>query len=150
MVRFKNRYLVCEFSFEEFSKEEYINNATLSSTLKDAIARYYGDYGLAAVMQGIQVKYFSPVTGLAIIRSPRDHFRQVWTCLTLITQVKGRPVSCRVFHVGGTMRSCQKVALKFSQDEFHNLIATQTALKDKNDLQEKSLLAQEKLQSLEY
>ena len=54
------------------------------------------------------VKYLNAITQVAIVRSPREHYRGVWAAISLMRSVGSRPFSPRVLHVGGTIRSCQK------------------------------------------
>uniref|UniRef100_A0A8C3GRL4 Ribonuclease P/MRP protein subunit POP5 n=1 Tax=Cairina moschata TaxID=8855 RepID=A0A8C3GRL4_CAIMO len=47
MVRFKNRYVLCQVVAEEPRGRPCIEERAVGSAVKDAIARAYGDYGLA-------------------------------------------------------------------------------------------------------
>lgn len=55
-----------------------------------------------------QVKYWNPVTNLAIIRVGRDEFRLLWSCITFITHIRGRKVRPKVIYTAGTIRTCQR------------------------------------------
>ena len=98
----------------------------LEEAIKDSVLKLSGDYGLACVQRfltgtctarahldvdarGVSpVKYLNAVTQVAIVRSPREHYRGVWAAISLMRSVGSRPFSPRVLHVGGTIRSCQK------------------------------------------
>lgn len=60
----------------------------------------------------LSVKYFSPQTSTGIVRVPREHYRLVWTVLSLIKEVKGRPVVVRVVRVSGTIKKVEKEAIR--------------------------------------
>uniref|UniRef100_A0A8C3GZC7 Ribonuclease P/MRP protein subunit POP5 n=1 Tax=Corvus moneduloides TaxID=1196302 RepID=A0A8C3GZC7_CORMO len=47
MVRFKNRYVLCEVVSEDPRCRQCIEDRTLGLAVRDAIARLHGDYGLA-------------------------------------------------------------------------------------------------------
>ena len=61
------------------------------------------------------LKYWNPVTGLAVVRCGRDMHREVWAAMTLIRDVKGRSVAVRVLHNGSTLRSSQRAAMEHSE-----------------------------------
>jgi ribonuclease P/MRP protein subunit POP5 len=83
----------------------------------------FGDYGAGVVISRLQgtfyveyttvllspslisviVKYFNPLTGLGIIRAPRDHFQIIWAALTLTQNIRKQPCAIRVLHIGGKL-----------------------------------------------
>jgi ribonuclease P/MRP protein subunit POP5 len=47
------------------------------------------------------VKYFSPLTGLIILRVTRDHFRLIWGAVTLLISIEGQKIIPFVVHCSG-------------------------------------------------
>ncbi|KAJ2157028.1 RNA-binding protein pop5 [Coemansia sp. RSA 552] len=64
----------------------------------------------------MQVKYFSPRTRMGIIKVPRDHCKMLLATLALITHVNKVPCTIRVLHVSGTIKSCQRTAVKIDRE----------------------------------
>ncbi|RKP06510.1 Rpp14/Pop5 family-domain-containing protein [Thamnocephalis sphaerospora] len=131
MVRFKNRYLLIEILYEAPQESaalralqpvvENLSTRELSKLVREAIQENFGDYGAGVTNTGLQVKYFNPLTGLGIIRAPRDHFRLVWAALTFMRKVHNRPCVIRVIHTSGTIRSAQSRAIAYDRDQLLRL-----------------------------
>ena len=49
----------------------------------------------------VLVKYINTMTSVAIVRTPRDHYRLVWAAITTITSLQDSPCSINVIHIGG-------------------------------------------------
>ena len=113
MVRFKNRYLLCNFFWEDNKVDPRIRNQDIYSAARESIGTNFGDFGTGVVLSSLSVKYWNPVTGLAIVRVTRDHFRMLWMALTLITHISSRKVKISVIHVAGTIRTCEKKIVSF-------------------------------------
>ncbi|KAI8926547.1 hypothetical protein BC831DRAFT_399841 [Entophlyctis helioformis] len=115
MVRFKNRYLLCEVCFEDGLIAENLNSYAILNAFKDSIETNFGDVGMGTVASSLQVKYYSPFTNLAIVRIGRDYARHVWAAATLITAVKKRKCMVRVLHVAGTIKLVQKHGIEHNK-----------------------------------
>ncbi len=101
MVRFKNRYLLVHVESEtEFTLY------TLLNCIKDSIKLNFGSCGDTH----IQVKYYSALTNMAIIRVSRDSAVMLQQALFFM---KGR---FRCVHVGGTIKSCQLALIRYNKD----------------------------------
>ncbi|KAJ2433638.1 RNA-binding protein pop5, partial [Coemansia sp. RSA 2522] len=61
-------------------------------------------------------KHFNPHTRLGIIKVPRDHIKMVSATLALIPHVKKTPCALRVRHVSGTIKKCQKSAIRTDRE----------------------------------
>lgn len=48
------------------------------------------------------------MTGLAIVRAARAHFRLLWVSVSYMTHIEARKVRISVIHVGGTIRTCER------------------------------------------
>ncbi|KAL2917061.1 RNA-binding protein pop5 [Polyrhizophydium stewartii] len=116
MVRLKTRYLLCEVLFEDGKVQDGATAYMLLNALKDSIEANFGDVGLGAVAASIQVKYFNPLTGMAIVRASRDLAPMVWAAATLVTALRKRTCLVRVVHVSGTIRLLQRRAIEFNRD----------------------------------
>uniref|UniRef100_A0A7S1X7C3 Ribonuclease P/MRP protein subunit POP5 n=1 Tax=Tetraselmis chuii TaxID=63592 RepID=A0A7S1X7C3_9CHLO len=123
MVRFKNRYLLMEMIWKDGKIDKTIDNQQMLFILRDAMLENFGTHGAGSVLSSLQVKYYNPVTSLLIIRCSRDSMREVWCCATLLSSVRHRTVLIRMVHHGGTLTSCQEVAVKYSQQVLKRLSA---------------------------
>lgn len=114
-MRFKHRYILCEISFQDSTIDQSINSSLIFSHLRRIVETNFGDYGAGCLQQSLNVKYYNPITGLAIIRCSRDHLRMIWNAVMMLTTLKNRSCMATCIHVGGTIRSCQKKALVYSR-----------------------------------
>lgn len=129
MVRYKARYLLFDILYPEepslsaagssaqthieFSSpsESTITASLLAGLIREGVAHQFGDWG-AGVTGNLSVKYFSPQTSTGIVRVSREHYRIVWTALTLMRELKGRPIVIRVVRVSGTIKKVEKEAIR--------------------------------------
>jgi len=116
MVRFKNRYLLCEIFWEDGKIDESLLTTTIVAILKASLELNFGEFACGTQIQTMQIKYFNPLTNIFIIRATRTHFRMVWGAITFITNIDGRAASIRVIHVGGSIKSCQKAAVQHDEN----------------------------------
>jgi ribonuclease P/MRP protein subunit POP5 len=129
MVRFKNRYILMEIEWfpdenEPQDRQQQPRRAGLDdrgmafqSELLRTITRGFGHFGRGAVKRSLGVKYWNAATGSAVVRCPRDWHTLVLLALTMLTSVDGTRVAVRVLHVGGSLKSCGKAALRFGRSE---------------------------------
>lgn len=130
MVRYKARYLLFDVLYPEephlptatssstqthigfhSSSDPTITSSYLASLIREGLAHQFGDWG-AGVAGNLSVKYFSPQTSKGIVRVSRDHYRLVWTVLSLMKELKGKPIVIRVVRVGGTIKKVEKEAIR--------------------------------------
>ncbi|KAJ2805079.1 RNA-binding protein pop5 [Coemansia furcata] len=130
MVRLKNRYICFELqsqtradgtdSFERAAtsqrSHEFLSTRIIHAFVREQIKQNFGDSGAGLVLSGLQVKYFSPQTYMGILRVPRDHCQMVSAALVLATQVNKRPYTIRVRHVSGTIKKCQRAAIRTDRE----------------------------------
>jgi ribonuclease P/MRP protein subunit POP5 len=115
-MRFKNRYLVVQLLFSPPSLTlPSLTSYQLFRDIRQSLLTNFGEFGYGQCHSSLQVKYLNQRTGLAIVRSPRDDSDIVRTALLLLKDVGGEPCTVRVLHVGGTIRSCQKAAVKWTR-----------------------------------
>jgi ribonuclease P/MRP protein subunit POP5 len=139
MVRFKNRYILAEVVWQD-SGDATAGGATstvapgagigatgsisrgdvtgfiILNTIKDSIQENFGDVGMGRVLGSLQVKYYNPISGACIVRVSRDEFQNVWSAMSFVRRIRKREGIFRVLHVGGTIRSCQKYAVKHGKE----------------------------------
>ncbi|KAJ2886524.1 RNA-binding protein pop5 [Coemansia aciculifera] len=130
MVRLKNRYICFELqsqtqadgtdSLERAAasqrSHEALSTRTIHAFVREQIKLNFGDSGAGLVLSGLQVKYFSSQTRMGILRVPRDHCQMVSAALALTTMVSKRPCNIRVRHVSGTIKKCQRAAIRTDRE----------------------------------
>jgi RNase P/RNase MRP subunit POP5 len=104
-----------------------VTSAAFLRAIRKSVERHFGMHGLAVVQTALQVKYFNPITGVAVVRCAREQVRTVWAALTLIETISCHPgrrgsgpsgpstnvcVAIRVLHNSGTIKLCQEAAVK--------------------------------------
>lgn len=114
MVRFKNRYLLIKFEFDDRRIENYTAQY-ISNLLREEVRKSFGDLGLGQSMN-MSVKYFNPLTGMGIVRAPRDSYRTVWGAVTLLNKCNERTCKVEVLKISGTIRKCQLHAIDFDRN----------------------------------
>lgn len=125
MVRFKNRWLLVEFidtsTVDASAEKESLSTRPLDgrliyNALRDSVVTNFGDTGWGAVGMSLNVKYFSPLTNLCIIRVARDQHRIAWGAVTLLTSIHDVRVIPRVIHVSGTIKHTQLSAIAHNRE----------------------------------
>ncbi|TPX41646.1 hypothetical protein SeLEV6574_g05984 [Synchytrium endobioticum] len=121
-MRFKNRYLLFELAYaDDKYVDESLHAGIIAAIIRDSVQLNFGDYGIGILGGAIAIKYFSPHTGIGILRAPRDHYQLAWAALTLVTQVKKKSAMLRVLHLGGTIKQCQLVTIEYDQAKLRTL-----------------------------
>uniref|UniRef100_A0A0B7B3Z7 Ribonuclease P/MRP protein subunit POP5 n=1 Tax=Arion vulgaris TaxID=1028688 RepID=A0A0B7B3Z7_9EUPU len=122
MVRFKNRYLLCELVFPDTKKESpNIDSKTVYFAVRDAVLDAHGDYGLGAVQFSLSVKYFNIKTNIVIIRVERMYFDIVASSVIFVRKIGIHNVIIKTLHVGGSVRACQKFLITYHKKNLHLL-----------------------------
>ncbi|KAJ1905787.1 RNA-binding protein pop5, partial [Coemansia sp. IMI 209127] len=117
MVRLKNRYICFEVQLETASDTNgSLSARVLLALIREQIQLNFGDSGAGRVLGGLQVKHFGQRTHLAIIKVPRDHCKMVQSALVLITHVQKQPCTVCVRHVSGTIKKCQRAAIRTDRE----------------------------------
>ncbi|KAI8325591.1 hypothetical protein GQ54DRAFT_301830 [Martensiomyces pterosporus] len=93
-----------------------ISTRGVHNLVREQVVLNFGDSGAGSIQSGLQVKYFSPRTRLGILKVPRDHYQMVWAALTLTTHYSKHPCLIRVWHVSGTIKKCQKAAIRVDRE----------------------------------
>lgn len=112
MVRFKNRYLVCEVLWEDGKYDPGVKNKDFYEAIRESIGVNFGDWGTGMLMNSLSVKYWNSATNVGIVRCLRDEFRLLWAGITFINHIRNRKVRIKVVYTAGTVRNCQKQVVK--------------------------------------
>ncbi|ORY40207.1 hypothetical protein BCR33DRAFT_699587 [Rhizoclosmatium globosum] len=140
-MRFKNRYLAFQLLSRQSSSSsssdrllihESINRDGILKAIKTSLEQNFGDMAVG-IASNLSIKYFSPMTGVGILRVPRDIYKECWAAVTLVTSVTGERgerdrISCllNVFHVAGTIKQAQINTIEHNKSE---VLRLQDALK---------------------
>ncbi|KAJ2710732.1 RNA-binding protein pop5 [Coemansia spiralis] len=127
MVRFKNRYICFEILLEpsgatrdqrqdQRPSPSVLSAKAASQLIRDSVRLSFGDSGAGHVLMGTQVKYFGAQTRMGIAKVPRDHCKMVLAALALATHVGKHPCVVCVRHVSGTIKKCQKAAIRLDRE----------------------------------
>ncbi|XP_020654799.3 ribonuclease P/MRP protein subunit POP5 [Pogona vitticeps] len=139
MVRFKNRYFLCEIISEDPRCRQFIEERTVHNTVKNVVAKMYGDFGLACCSIAFTVKYLNAYTGIVLLCCRKDFYRLLWSSLPFITYLENRNQSCpcsfNTLRVGATIRSCQKFLIQYNRDQLLLLLRSCTNEADREAIQ---------------
>ncbi|XP_028566390.2 ribonuclease P/MRP protein subunit POP5 isoform X1 [Podarcis muralis] len=121
MVRFKNRYFVCEIISEDPHCLHLIEERTVHNAVKNAVARIHGDFGLACCSIAFSVKYLNAYTGVVLLCCRKDFYRLLGSSLPFISHLENKnqcyPCSFNTLYVGATIRRCQKFLIQYNKDQ---------------------------------
>ena len=132
MVRFKNRWLLLTLASEPIPIPDdyghqipFANRATnvtahaITKALRTSLRVNFGDAASGAYAGPLMCKYYSPKSGIGIVRCARDGVRYVWGATTFLDSIDGHRVRICVRSCGGTIRKIQRKAI--SIDKFYIL-----------------------------
>jgi len=126
MVRFKNRYFTVEFIpqeehssvMEPFQLKDYdIYNAILQIT-----EQIHGEFGVAAIRNGLSAKYCNEHTRIAVIRTRHGPHRLVGSSLPFLSKVGKRPVKIHSIYTGATMVKCFRFLQKYHEKKLGEVL----------------------------
>jgi ribonuclease P/MRP protein subunit POP5 len=112
MVRFKNRYFLLEITLEKEEIIDGLSSYAVLDAIKDSIDLLFGEFGVI-VQQSLAIKYYSPYSGMAIVRASREYHKLVWAAITFVKEVKNRRCAVQVVHNSGTIKLLQKYAIEY-------------------------------------
>ncbi|XP_013884767.1 ribonuclease P/MRP protein subunit POP5 isoform X1 [Austrofundulus limnaeus] len=126
MVRLKSRYLLCEVNVSKRNELLLLDDRSIASAVRAAVARMQGDYGAALCSIRFSVKYLNAHTGIVFLRFPKRCYKLLWSALPFITSIEsGRhiiPCFLNCLHVGGTIRTCQKFLIRYNAQQLHRML----------------------------
>lgn len=82
----------------------------------------FGDVALASAMASCQVKYYNPYTGLVLVRSRREEYRQVWAVVTCIREIQNRVCQFQMHRVSGNVSHAVD-AIRQQEDDPSNRVS---------------------------
>ena len=148
MVRFKNRWLLLTLASEPIPiPDDYGHQITfanrapnvtahaITKALRTSLRVNFGDAASGAYAGPLMCKYYSPKSGIGIVRCARDGVRYVWGATTFLDSIDGHRVRICVRSCGGTIRKIQRKAisidkfyiLRLEQAKMHNISALRHA-----------------------
>lgn len=135
MVRFKNRYLLCEIVHDE---EECITQFQMGyGQLKNLILHHvelnFGELGVARVKGSLSIKYFNQTTRCMILRVARDYKNIIWNSLAFLPAINGKSAKIRVLHSSGTIKKCEIKAQRYLTLWLHQLLKNPAILESYKD-----------------
>lgn len=126
MVRFKNRYLLCEIVFDNPRHRQCIEERAIMTTVRDVLARIHGDYGVGCCTVSLAVKYLNAYTGIVLLRCRREFYQMLWSIIPFITTIESKhqryPCIFHTLHVGATIRTCQKFLIQYNRRQLMLLL----------------------------
>ncbi|ODV89159.1 hypothetical protein CANCADRAFT_134402 [Tortispora caseinolytica NRRL Y-17796] len=127
MVRIKCRYIAFElidpahideenYSVAIRTPEHRYTSQAIASAIRESVHEHFGDYGAALVNSFFNLKYYSPTTGIGILRIGRDQLRIAQAALTYMNELDSRPTLINCFHVSGTIKHAQMAVHRRSSE----------------------------------
>jgi ribonuclease P/MRP protein subunit POP5 len=92
-----------------------LQSVHLQSSLRSSIRELFGDLTSGMTLQSLHVRYLNALTCSAIVRCSRDEHRTCAMAIALTPHLRGKACTLRTVHLGGTIRSCQKAAVKWQR-----------------------------------
>nr|SVE70768.1 EOG090X0GYO [Daphnia similis]SVE71397.1 EOG090X0GYO [Daphnia similis]SVE72030.1 EOG090X0GYO [Daphnia similis]SVE72657.1 EOG090X0GYO [Daphnia similis] len=120
MVRFKNRYFTTEIIPLDNGHSAQPLNLKTYDILKSVLAvteQIHGEFGAAAIKNGLEVKYCNESTQIAIIRCRHGPHRLLASSLPFLSSMGKRKVQLQSMYTGATLVKCYKFLKKFHQDK---------------------------------
>ncbi|KAG0587073.1 hypothetical protein KC19_2G139100 [Ceratodon purpureus] len=114
MVVFHNRYMVLEMVAKHGLRlaDVKITHNDVVSAIHESLLVNFGEYGLAASLPSLSVKYVNGGTGICVIRSSRKQYRMVWAAITFITEIRKLPLFFNLLDLSGSTSACRRAALQ--------------------------------------
>ncbi|XP_005112800.1 ribonuclease P/MRP protein subunit POP5 [Aplysia californica] len=122
MVRFKNRYALCEVVTPGTQSSLLeINSQQVYSAVRNVILDTHGEFGLGSLQFSLKVKYLNIETRIVIIRAERRFFHYLSSALVFVKKIGVHNAFLRTIHVGGSIRACQKFLIRFHRQNMTRL-----------------------------
>ncbi|XP_057372172.1 ribonuclease P/MRP protein subunit POP5-like [Daphnia carinata] len=127
MVRFKNRYFTTEITPLDDGHTAQPLNLKTYDILKSVLAateQIHGEFGAAAIKNGLEVKYSNESTQIAIIRCRHGPHRLLASSLPFLSSIGKRKVQLQSMYTGATLVKCYKFLKKFHQEKINEALKT--------------------------
>lgn len=89
-------------------------SSDLFAALRASVQEVLGDAGYASVAPSLAVRFFSPVSRLAVVRAPAEHASRVRAALVLLRAVRRRAAAVHVVQVVSTVRTLREALRRWS------------------------------------
>jgi ribonuclease P/MRP protein subunit POP5 len=130
MVVLKNRYMVVEMVTLDDLKlaDVKIGHSDVVSAIHESLLTNFGEFGLAASLPSLQVKYVNGGTGVCVIRSSRKQYRTVWAAMTFVTGIRELPLRFNLLDLSGSTDACRRAALQCDSEKLRLLKIDENSL----------------------
>ena len=118
MVRVKHRYCLGQIHWSDGGLcGKDFDGRKILKYVKDSILLNFGDFGYGSIVNNpsFSLKYYNQLTGMFLIRCSREYSRSLWGALTFINIMDERICKICVIHLGGTIKGCQNVLVKYNK-----------------------------------
>ncbi|XP_060083219.1 ribonuclease P/MRP protein subunit POP5-like [Ylistrum balloti] len=123
MVRFKNRYLVCEVVYTGSRKKtSTFTELELYKCIRDSVIKSYGDYGYGVLKSSLSLKHWNKASNIVLIRAKRGSHAMVQSAITFVRKICSTDACFNTLHIGGTIRSCYKFLVHHHQRQLPSLL----------------------------
>lgn len=118
MVRVKRRYLTIQFLPND-SKVTRIDatERDVAHLIKEAVHTIHGDFGQGSIQKSLQVKKFSPETGIAVVSVQRGQHEMVTSAIPFIKKFKDMDCRLQLIYLSGTIRCSIKFLIKMYKNQ---------------------------------
>ena len=99
-----------------------LSSAELADTIRKAVQKYYGDFGLASI-GNMSVKLINDKHKLAIIRVSHGSHRFFTSIIPLLNKVGKELATCRILYIGATIRQCKRYLVDHQNDVIRKIIS---------------------------
>ncbi|CAK95019.1 unnamed protein product (macronuclear) [Paramecium tetraurelia] len=120
MVRFKNRYFLCEYIQE--NQEQEFSERDLFIEIKDQVEYHFGQFGSGNIQFSFQVKYLNSISRLFILRVNREYKNIIWSTLLFMNMFRGVPIKIRTLSCSGTINKCEIRARRLLTKWVHKIL----------------------------
>lgn len=103
-------------------KKLKLSSAELADTIRKAVQKYYGDFGLASI-GNMSVKLINDKHKLAIIRVSHGSHRFFTSIIPLLNKVGKELATCRILYIGATIRQCKRYLADHQNDVIRKIIS---------------------------
>ncbi|GAB5029739.1 ribonuclease p mrp protein subunit pop5-like [Nannochloropsis oceanica] len=126
-MRVRLRYLTCKLDLplQADTARKKTTAFEILKTIKESIQINFGDFGIAALLNSLQIRYYDEATHIFILRCSREGYRSAWAAMTLLTSLGGgnssnssstsstrTKASISVLRVSGSVRTCRTDAVE--------------------------------------
>ncbi|KAL1494308.1 hypothetical protein ABEB36_009927 [Hypothenemus hampei] len=141
MVRLKNRYIVVEINPQFSNRDNKIQpfrlqDKVLNQAIQSEVQLIHGDFGVASIRSGFQVKYCNDLTRIAIIRCTHGPHKLVTSVLPLITNLPylTAGIFVNILYTGATLKQCFNFIKTHQERKYNEFCACLKSEEEKNEL----------------